>query len=127
MLGDHPIDTVLLAKDLAPIKEFYADKIGLEILQEGDEEITFKSGSDHRLTITKSTTGSADEQTKAGWRVDDVAAEIAELRERGVEIQEYDMPEMGLKTEDGIADLGFALIAWIVDPGGNALAIVQEK
>jgi hypothetical protein len=26
----------------------------------------------------------------------------------------------GLKTEDGIADIGFAWMAWIVDPGKNA-------
>lgn len=55
----------------------------------------------------------------------DVRAEIDELRRRGVEVQEYDMP--GLKTEDGIFDAGFALIAWIVDPGGNALGILQRN
>ena len=57
--------------------------------------------------------------------MDDLAAELAELRSRGVEIQEYDMP--GLKTVDGVADLGFALMAWIVDPHSNALAIMQLK
>jgi hypothetical protein len=36
--------------------------------------------------VTKSTTGTADEQTQAGWRVDDLAAELAELRSRGVEL-----------------------------------------
>lgn len=55
----------------------------------------------------------------------DLAAEIAELLARGVEIQEYDMP--GLKTVDGIADIGFALMAWIVDPHKNALAIMELK
>ena len=44
---------------------------------------------------------------------------------RGVNVEEYDMP--GLRTENGIADIGFALIAWIVDPGGNALAILQRR
>jgi hypothetical protein len=57
--------------------------------------------------------------------VDDSAAELAELRSRGVEIQEYDMP--GLKTLDGVADVGFALTAWIVDPRRNALSIMQLK
>lgn len=52
-------------------------------------------------------------------------AEVAELRSRGVTVEEYDMPE--LKTEDGIADIGFAWMAWIVDPGKNALAIMQLK
>jgi len=75
--------------------------------------------------VTHSTTGTADEQTQATWRVQDVRAEVAELRSRGVTIEEYDMP--GLKTEDGIADLGFAWAAWIVDPGKNALGILQFK
>jgi catechol 2,3-dioxygenase-like lactoylglutathione lyase family enzyme len=125
MLGDHPIDVVLLATDLASSKDFYTGKLGLEILHESEEEVTYKCGGDSRLTVTRSTTGTSDEQTQAGWRVKDIAAEIAELRSRGVEIQDYDMP--GLKTEDGIADLGFALIAWIVDPHKNALAIVQMR
>ncbi|MGH9026739.1 MAG: VOC family protein [Acidimicrobiia bacterium] len=125
MLRDHPIDVVLLATDLESSKEFYAGKLGLEILNESEEEIVYKCGGDSQLAVTKSTTGTADEQTQAGWRVDDLAAEIAELRSRGVEIQEYDMP--GLKTIDGVADIGFALMAWIVDPHKNALAIMQLK
>jgi catechol-2,3-dioxygenase len=123
MLGEHPIDVVLLATDLEESKEFYAGKLGLEILNESEDAITYKCGGDSQLAVTKSTTGTADEQTQAGWRVEDLAAEIAELRSRGVEIQEYDMP--GLKTVDGVADLGFALMAWIVDPHKNALAIMQ--
>ena len=125
MLGEHPIDVVLLATDLEASKEFYAGKLGLEILRESEQEVVYKCGGDSQLSVTKSTTGTADEQTQAGWRVDDLAAEIAELRARGVEIQEYDMP--GLKTVDGVVDLGFALVAWIIDPHKNALAITQRK
>jgi catechol-2,3-dioxygenase len=125
MLGDHPLHVVLLATDLASSKEFYAGRLGLEILTESEHEITYRCGGDSRLAVTKNTTGTADEQTQAGWQVDDLAAELAELRSRGVEIQEYDMP--GLTTVDGVADLGFALMAWIVDPHRNALAIMQLK
>jgi catechol 2,3-dioxygenase-like lactoylglutathione lyase family enzyme len=125
MLGEHPIDVVLLATDLESSKEFYAGKLGLEILRESEQEVVYKCGGDSQLAVTKSTTGTADEQTQAGWRVDDLVAELADLRARGVEIQEYDTPE--LKTDNGIVDLGFALIAWIVDPHKNALAIIQLK
>jgi catechol 2,3-dioxygenase-like lactoylglutathione lyase family enzyme len=125
MLGEHPITPVLLAKDLAAAREFYHDRLGLEILTESDDAIVFKCGGGTHLDVTRSTVGTADEQTQASWQVQDLRAELAELRSRGVEIQEYDMP--GLKTEDGIADLGFAWMAWIIDPGGNALAIMQLK
>jgi catechol 2,3-dioxygenase-like lactoylglutathione lyase family enzyme len=125
MLGDHPISPVLLAKDLAAAREFYHDRLGLEILRESEDELLFRCGGGTQLAVTKSTVGTADEQTQAGWEVPDVRAEVAELRSRGVKVEEYDLP--GLKTEDGIADIGFAWMAWIVDPGGNALAIHQIK
>jgi hypothetical protein len=40
-----------------------------------------------------------------------------------VEFEDYDVP--GLKTEDGIADLGFERSAWFKDSEGNTLAIAQ--
>jgi catechol 2,3-dioxygenase-like lactoylglutathione lyase family enzyme len=125
MLGDHPIHPVLLAKDLAAAREFYHDRIGLEILSDSEEAVVFRCGNGTHLDVTKSTVGTADEQTQAGWEVGDLRAEVAELRSRGVKVEDYDLP--GLKTEDGIADLGFAWMAWIVDPGKNALAIMQFK
>jgi catechol 2,3-dioxygenase-like lactoylglutathione lyase family enzyme len=125
MLGDHPIHPVLLAKDLAAAREFYHDKVGLEILMENDDAIVFGCGGGTQLDVTRSTVGTADEQTQVSWQVPDLRAEVAELRSRGVKVEDYDMP--GLKTEDGIADLGFAFAAWIVDPGGNALGVMQLK
>jgi catechol 2,3-dioxygenase-like lactoylglutathione lyase family enzyme len=123
VLGDHPIHPVLLATDLAATREFYHDKVGLEILMENDDAIVFRCGNGTQLDVTRSTVGTADEQTQVSWEVPDLRAEVAELRSRGVKVEDYDMP--GLKTEDGIADLGFALFAWIVDPGRNALGIMQ--
>jgi catechol-2,3-dioxygenase len=125
MLGDHPIDVMLLATDLTVAKDFYGGRIGLEIILENDDFLTFKCGGDSRLVVTKSSTGSTEAQTKASWRVEDLAAEVTELRSRGVEIEEFDEP--GLKTVEGIADVGFALSAWFVDPSGNSIGLLQLK
>jgi catechol 2,3-dioxygenase-like lactoylglutathione lyase family enzyme len=125
MLGEHLITPVLLATDLAAAREFYHDKLGLEILTENENAITFKCGGGTHLDVTKSTVGTADSQTQASWQVNDIRAEVAELRARGVKVEDYDMP--GLKTEDGIADIGFAWAAWVTDPGKNALGILQIK
>jgi catechol 2,3-dioxygenase-like lactoylglutathione lyase family enzyme len=125
MLGAHPIHPVLLATDLAAARDFYHDRLGLRILSESEAAITFRCGGGTQLSVTNSTTGTADTQTQASWHVSDVRAEVAELRARRVKVEDYDLP--GLKTEDGIADIGFAWAAWIIDPGKNALGILQIK
>jgi catechol 2,3-dioxygenase-like lactoylglutathione lyase family enzyme len=125
MLGAHPIHPVLLATDLAATRDFYHTKLGLEILSESEAAIVFRCGGGTQLSVTKSTTGTADTQTQASWLVTNVRAEVAELRSRGVKVEDYDLP--GLQTQDGIADIGFAWAAWIIDPGKNALGILQIK
>jgi catechol 2,3-dioxygenase-like lactoylglutathione lyase family enzyme len=125
VVGDYPIDVVLLAPDLPASKDFYANKVGLKILNDTPGAVTFQCGGDSRLVISKSTTGTKDDQTQATWRVKDVRGEVTELRRRGVKIEEYDMP--GLKTVDGIADIGFALMAWFIDPGKNCVGMIQLK
>ena len=116
---------MLLATDLAAARDFYHAKLGLEILTENEAAIVFRCGGGTQLSVTKSTTGTADTQTQASWLVKDLRAEVAELRSRGVRVEDYDLP--GLKTQDGIADIGFAWAAWIIDPGKNALGILQIK
>jgi predicted enzyme related to lactoylglutathione lyase len=110
---------------MAAAKDFYADKLGLEVLDESEQSMSFRCGGGSRLMVTKSTTGTADTQTQAQWRVDDLAKVLEDLRARGVKIEEYDQP--GFKTESGIYDAGFGLIAWITDPGNNTLALLQYK
>lgn len=125
MLRDSALDVVLLATDLQAAKEFYAEKLALPLIDDSEASLTFSCGGGSRVLITKSTTGTADSQTQAQWRVQDLSAELADLRSRGVKIAEYDDP--GFKTEDGIYDAGFAFVAWITDPGGNSLALLQYK
>src|SRR3954454_2738589 len=125
MLANSPVDPVLLAQDLEAARAFYHGRLGLEIITERADGISFRCGGGTRIHVSKSTTGTADSQTQIGWEVDDLRAELDELRGRGGQIEEHDI--RGLKTEHGIADVGFAWMAWIVDPGRNALAIIEWK
>ena len=125
MLGDFPIDVVLLATDLEASKDFYVNKIGLEIETDSPYAVQFRCGGGSRLGVSKSEVGTADSQTQAAFRVKDLAAELAELRSRGVKIEDYDLP--GLKTVDGVAEVPFGLMAWFIDPGKNCVGIIQLK
>jgi catechol 2,3-dioxygenase-like lactoylglutathione lyase family enzyme len=125
MLGDHLVFPILLSKDQTKSRAFYHDTLGLEILREDEERIIFRCGGGSQLAVTRSTTGTADIQTQLAWRVPDLRAELADLRARGVRIEEYDAPDP--KTEDGIADMGFAWAAWFLDPSGNVLGLIEPK
>ena len=125
LLSEYPIDVVLLATDMEASKDFYANKIGLPIVSESPAAVTFKCGGASRLVVSKSSVGTSDEQTQASFRVADLKAEATYLRSKGIKIEEYDLP--GLKTVDGIADIGFAFIAWFIDPGKNCVGMLQVK
>ena len=125
MLSNYPIDVVLLARDLAAAKDFYANQIGLPVLSETEGGVTFQCGGDSQLVVTKSSVGTKDEQTQAAFRVADVRAGVSDLRQRGVKIEDYDLP--GLQTHGGIADIGFAWMAWFLDPAKNCVGLIQLK
>ena len=54
MLSEYPIDVMLLATDLDVARDFYGRKLGLEILLDNDQFVTFSCGGDSRLVVTKS-------------------------------------------------------------------------
>ena len=122
MLSEYPIDVMLLATDLDVARDFWAQARPRDPF-DNDQFVTFSCGGDSRLVVTKSSAGTADEATKASWRVDDLAAEVADLRSRGVEI--LDLPD--LNTVDGIADVGFAFAAWFRRSSWDSIGLLQFK
>jgi len=125
MLGDHPVFPILLSTDLDASRSFYRDTLGLEILREDPDRIVFRCGGGTQLVITESTVGTSDTQTQIAWRVPDIGAALADLRARGVHIEEYEAPDP--VTVDGVADMGHSWAAWFIDPSRNVLAVVQPK
>jgi catechol 2,3-dioxygenase-like lactoylglutathione lyase family enzyme len=126
VLSDAPVFPILLSTDLDASREFYHQQLGLQILREDpDDRIVFRCGSGTQLAVTLSTIGTSDTQTQMAWRVSDIRAAVADLRARGIRVEEYVAPDP--VTSDGVADMGHSWAAWFVDPSGNVLAVVQPK
>lgn len=126
MLSEFPVFPILLSLDLDASRAFYHDVLGLEVAREDEgDRIVFRAGGGTQIAVTKSTVGTADSQTQMAWRVPDIHAAVADLRARGVRIEEYVAPDP--VTRDGIADMGHSWAAWFIDPSGNCLAVVQPK
>jgi catechol 2,3-dioxygenase-like lactoylglutathione lyase family enzyme len=125
-LSDYPVFPILLSTDLDATRAFYRHTLGLEIAREDPgDRIVFRSGGGTQVAVTLSTIGTADTQTQMAWRVADIHAAVADLRARGVRIEEYAPPDP--QTVDGIADMGHSWAAWFIDPSRNVVAVVQPK
>ncbi len=61
--------------------------------------------------------------TQMTWRTNDIEAEVAALKARGVIFEEYDTPEV--KTVNSVATIGQSKGAWFKDSEGNLLALGQ--
>lgn len=126
MLSDHLVFPILLSTDLEASRAFYHDTLGLEILREDEgDRIVFRCGGGTQVAVTLSTTGTSDTQTQMAWRVPDIRVALADLRARGVRIEEYEAPDP--VTHDGIADMGHSWAAWFLDPSNNVLAVVEPR
>jgi catechol 2,3-dioxygenase-like lactoylglutathione lyase family enzyme len=122
-LADCAVHPTLPVQDLARARSFYEDVLGLKAASETPGGIFFDAGAGTRVAVVLSQGASSGSHTQAGWAVSDIAAEVAELRSKGVVFEEYDFPS--LKTVDGIADVPAGRAAWFKDPEGNLHGMVQ--
>jgi len=130
MLAQARVAGRLPAQDLERARAFYAEKLGLEPVEErpGGLRYVFAAGE---FALFQSAGAAAGNHTQMGWEVDDIDSTVRELRARGVVFEEYDLP--GLKTVDGIAEIAGNYPskgsgergAWFRDSEGNMLGIGQ--
>jgi len=124
-LAEAGIVAIVPVSDLEAAIRFYGETLGLELQERRDDlpenrEAEFGAGQG-TLLVYESVGAGKSRHTVAGFRVDDIDATVGTLRERGVEFEDYDLPE--LKTEAGVAAVGDVRAAWCRDPDGNLLAI----
>ena len=131
MLKEGRVATRLPARDLARARAFYADKLGLEPAEERKGGLRYVCAAGE-FALFESAGAASGDHTQMGWEVDDIDATVAELRKRGLEFEEVDVP--GLKTVDGIAEVAGNYpskggkgerAAWFRDSEGNMLGVGQ--
>ena len=116
---------VLPAEDLARARRFWGETLGF-VIEEMPESSQFlvHAGGDTRILVYERARTVA-EHTAAELLVDDLRATVEEMRSRGIVFEEYDLP--GLKTVDGIVDMGGQAAAWFTDPEGNIISVAEME
>ena len=124
-LSDAPVAAVLPVTDLDRAKKFYIQTLGLkemEVKKHEGEEVMLEAGKGTGLLLYKRPPVKV-EHTQAGFMVDDLESTMTELKGKGVQFEEYDMP--GLKTVNGVATIEGEKSAWLKDPDGNIIALSE--
>jgi len=126
-LGDFPAAAVLKADDLARAKRFYIEVLGLkEMAGYSSDDMLFLTAGDGTMIEIYGRPGMpAPQNTTLGFGIpaDQFDAVVAELRGKGVVFEDYDLPEMGLKTVNGVAEMGDNKAAWFKDTEANIINI----
>jgi catechol 2,3-dioxygenase-like lactoylglutathione lyase family enzyme len=130
-LEDSHVATRLPVRNLARARLFYAEKLGLEPVEERPGGLLYRCASG-AFALFISSGASAGDFTQMAFEVADLKATVSALRARGVIFEQYDLP--GLKTVNGIAEVDGnypskggvgELAAWFKDSEGNLLGIGQ--
>lgn len=111
--------------DLTKAREFYAQTLGLKVVEEGIGLRLHLPGGGTAFTYPKD-----DHQpatfTLLDFVVDDIDEAVDELESRGVSFDRYEgMPQDEKGILRGIAQNMGPDIAWFKDPAGNILAVLQ--
>lgn len=118
---------VLRADDYDRAKKFYTDVLGLKLEETTGpaREGRFYAGSGTMVSIYERPGLPAPQNTTLGFGVpaDQFDAVVDDLRARGVVLEDYDIPEIGLKTVNGVAQFEGNKAAWFKDTEGNILNI----
>jgi catechol 2,3-dioxygenase-like lactoylglutathione lyase family enzyme len=131
MLENAKVATRLPAQNLERARKFYAEKLGLEPVEERQGGLLYRCGS-VEFALFQSAGGPPGGHTQMAFDVEDIEETVQHLRERGVVFEEYDLP--GLATVNGIAEVEGNYpskggkgerAAWFRDSEGNMLGIGQ--
>jgi catechol 2,3-dioxygenase-like lactoylglutathione lyase family enzyme len=125
MLSSARTHTTLPAADLDRARRFYEETLGLRPADVQPGGVFYEVAGGGRFLVFPSSGRASGSHTQIGFQVDDIAAEVAELRSRGVVFETYDMPAFDRETM--IATFPAIRSAWFKDTEGNLIGIVELR
>ena len=125
MFENIPLTAVLPASDLERAKRWYSEKLGLEPVVDDEFGVEYETGGE-RFGLYESEFAGTNKATAAGFNVEDVDTAAAQLRAKGVALEDLDFGEMGQTVDGVITAPDGRKAAWFKDSEGNILAITHR-
>jgi catechol 2,3-dioxygenase-like lactoylglutathione lyase family enzyme len=122
MLGKAGATPMLAVRDLDRARRFYEETLGLETREDFGDGVMMKTG-DTLISVYKSDFAGTNKATALTFDVDDIEAEVRELKDKGVFFERYDLP--GLQRQGDLYVAEGMKTAWFKDPDGNILSLIE--
>ena len=124
MLNSKAALATIAVKSVDAARKFYVDVLGLTAEDSHEEGVlSLKSGATSILVYESEFAGT-NKATAATWIVgNDLPAIVDTLKGRGVAFEHYDLP--GTTRNGDIHEAGKVRVAWLKDPDGNILSLVN--
>jgi predicted enzyme related to lactoylglutathione lyase len=115
MLQNSPMYAYIPAKDVSRARRFYEQQLGFKPNEEIAGGVVYEFGAGTACFLYPTPNAGTSKASQAFWQVNDIEREVAELKARGVEFEDYDME--GEKSPSGVVTAGGAKAAWFKDRG----------
>lgn len=125
MLGKANAIPTIAVKNLETARRFYRDTLGLKEGRSEDNEVLVFTSGESLINVYRSEFAGTNKATAVTWEVNDLEAEVRDLKAKGVTFEHYNMP--GLKLQGDIHVAGSMKVAWFKDPDGNILNLYNQE
>lgn len=124
MLNRKDALATIAVKSVKEARRFYGDVLGLVVEDSGEEGVLTITSGKTSVLVYESQFAGTNKATAATWIVGtDLDAIVGTLKERGVTFEHYDFP--GTTRKGDIHEAGKTRVAWLKDPDGNILSLVN--
>jgi predicted enzyme related to lactoylglutathione lyase len=124
MFENASCSAVLPASDISRAKSFWHDTFALDPVDEFAPDAVMYEINGTRILLYETQFAGTAQSTALAIDTTDFDGAIAELRSKGVELNDYDLP--GITTVDGVAELEGNRVAWFNDSEGNIISLGEQ-
>lgn len=125
MLGKSDATPMIAVKDIDRARRFYEETLGLPTKEAMGGEVLEVTSGGTLINVYRSEYAGTNKATALTFEVDDIEAEVRELKDKGIFFEQYDMP--GLEKQGDLYVAQGMKTTWFKDPDGNILSLFEGQ
>jgi len=127
MFGSTPAFSGFSVDDIEAARNFYGDKLGLNVKLGEMGILEINLGSGQRVIAYPKPNHQPATYTMLNFVVPDIDKAVDDLNAAGIQMEQYGMADNPQDAKGIARDPNGPSIAWFTDPAGNILSVLQDS